>query len=236
MNAPKTFIAIPTYNEAENISSLIGEIFRRVPAVFVLVADDDSPDGTGRTVRAMKEKYPNLFLLERKGVRGFATAYRAAFDEILRDPAVEYIVTMDADFSHHPRYLPALLDAGRSCDLAIGSRYAPGGGIKNWSAHRRLLSMLGNRYARLVTGMPCRDITAGFSCIRAEFLRTLPWRAMHSQGYAFLIELKMLFFRAGGHIREIPIIFEERRMGHSKISKSIIMEGILGPLRMRFFR
>ena len=230
----KAYIAIPTYNEAENIGPLTREIFRHVPDVSVLVADDDSPDRTGDAVRALQKEYPRLSLLERKGVRGFAGAHLAAFDAILQNPSVEHIVTMDGDFSHHPRYVPEMLKAAEKYDLVVGSRYATGGGVKNWSMRRRLLSRFGNLYARLVTGIPCRDVTAGFMCIRASVLRELPWRSMQAQGYAWLIELKMLFSRAGAAIEEVPIVFEERRSGASKISRSIIAEGIIQPVRMRF--
>ena len=200
----------------------------------MLVADDDSPDRTGDAVRALQKEYPRLSLLERKGVRGFAGAYLAAFDAILQDPSVDYVVTMDGDFSHHPRYVPEMLKAAEKYDLIVGSRYVPGGGVKNWSIRRRLLSRFGNLYARLVTGILCRDVTAGFMCVRASVLRKLPWRGMRAQGYAWLIELKMLFSRADAVIREIPIVFEERRSGASKISRSIIAEGIIQPIRMRF--
>lgn len=232
----KIYVAIPTYNEAENIGPLIREIFRCVSDASVLVVDDDSPDKTGDAVRMLQKDYPHLSLLERKGARGFAGAYLAAFDMIMQDSAVECIVTMDGDFSHHPRYIPEMLKAAEKekYDLVIGSRYVSGGGVKNWSIKRRILSRWGNWYARRAAGIPCRDTTAGFMCIRASFLRKLPWRQMRAQGYAWLIELKMLFFRAGASIHEIPIIFEERRTGSSKISRSIIVEGIIQPLRMRF--
>lgn len=233
-NVSTTHIAIPTYNEGENIGPLIREIFHYVPDVSVLVVDDDSPDKTGDAVRLLQREYPRLFLLERKGARGFAGAYLAAFDAIMQDPTVERIVTMDGDFSHHPRYISEILEAAEKCDLVIGSRYVSGGGVKNWNMRRRLLSKIGNLYARLVTGMPCQDTTAGFMCIRASLLKKIPWRSMRAQGYAWLIELKMLFSRAGASICEIPIIFEERRAGSSKISKSIIMEGVIQPIRMRF--
>ena len=230
----KVIIAIPTYNEAENIVPLIREIFERYSDVGILVVDDGSPDGTGRLVREAMGRYPNLRLLERSGKLGLASAYLAAFHLILSGPKPEFIVTMDADWSHHPRYIGDLLAVAQTADFVIGSRYISSGGVKNWSLYRKMLSRFGNYYARLVTGIPIHDLTAGFSCMRVSFLEKLPWRNMQAEGYAWLIELKMLFHRAGARLNESPIIFEERRAGASKISRRIIAEGLIYPWRLRF--
>jgi dolichol-phosphate mannosyltransferase len=142
-------------------------------------------------------------------------------------------VTMDADFSHHPRYVPALVAAAASHDLVVGSRYVAGGGIDNWDARRRLLSLVGNWYARTVTGTPVRDLTAGLTCMRTDFLRTVPFERIEARGYAWLIALKTLFHQRGARIREIPIRFVERRFGHSKLSTNIVYEGLVEPWRIR---
>ena len=232
--AKRIFIAIPTYNEAENIGQLLEDIFARLPAVSVQIVDDGSPDNTALAVKEKMRKFKNIYLFERSGKLGFASAYLIAFREIMSREQVDFIITMDADFSHHPSYLPSLISAAESSDMVIGSRYIKGGGIKNWGIIRRVLSRLGNFYARNVLGVPIKDVTAGFTCLRVSFLQKLPWQAMRAQGYAWLMELKMLFYKQGARIYEIPIIFEERRSGLSKISRHIIVEGIIYPLRLRF--
>lgn len=231
---PKIFIVIPTYNEAKNIGQLLEDIFVQLPEVSVLIVDDGSPDNTALAVREKMRKFKNIYLLERSGKLGFASAYLTAFREIISRDRVDFIITMDADFSHNPVYLPILISTAKSSDVVIGSRYTKGGGIKNWGIARRVLSRVGNFYARMVTGLPIKDVTAGFLCLRVSFLQKNPWQDMHAQGYAWLMELKMLFYRKQGRISEIPIIFEERRSGLSKISNSIIAEGILYPWLLRF--
>lgn len=230
----KVFIAIPTYNEAKNIGQLLEDIFTYLPEVFVLVVDDGSPDNTSLVVREKMRKFKNLYLIERDGKLGFASAYLRAFREIISRDQTDFIITMDADFSHHPRYLKAMLDKASFYDLVIGSRYTAGGGVKNWNWKRRILSRLGNFYARIVLKIPVWDVTAGFMCGRVSFLRNIGWDDTRAEGYAWLMEIKMLFYRQGARITEIPIIFEERRSGASKISKNIIMEGIIYPLWFRF--
>lgn len=232
----QVFIAIPTYNEAENIGQLLEDIFLYLPEASVLVVDDGSPDNTAAVVKAKMQKFKNIHLVERGGKLGFASAYLIAFREIMSRSQADLIITMDADFSHNPFYLPALVLAAESCDIAVGSRYTRGGGVKNWSFLRRLLSRAGNFYARTILGLPVKDVTAGFLCLQTSFLKKIPWQDMRAQGYAWLMELKMLFYRQQARISEIPIIFEERRLGSSKISRRIIAEGIIYPLRLRFSR
>ncbi len=231
-----TTIIIPTYNEAENIEPLIREIFSRHPEISIAVVDDASPDKTAERVRALEAQYPRLELIERRNQRGFAGAYKTAFGHVLAREGLERVITMDADFSHHPKYIARLLEAAEKNHLVIGSRYVPGGAVQNWSLRRRLLSRWGNRYTRLITGMRIRDITTGFSCMQAQFLKSLPWQHTAAEGYAWLMEMKHLFHSAGAAIKEVPIVFEERRQGASKISKNIIMEGLIFPLELRFKR
>lgn len=229
-------IAIPTYNEAENIGPLIKEIYKELPEAEVLVVDDGSPDGTSMIVKEFMRSFSTLLLLERKGERGFAGAYRAAFGKVLRESNADFIITMDADFSHHPRYLKKMLEKAPSCDVVIGSRYISGGTVKNWGLRRRFLSRAGNWYARNILGLPIRDVTSGFTCVRASFLEKIPWSYTAAEGYAWLIEMKTLFYRNGARILEIPIIFEERRRGASKISRNIIVEGLIYPFKLKFSR
>jgi dolichol-phosphate mannosyltransferase len=230
----KVCVIIPTYNEAKNIGGLIDEIVAAAPHVSILVVDDNSPDGTASVVEDKLKQYPQLSVLVRKGERGFAGAYKAGFAEVLQRGAVECIITMDADFSHNPRYIPDLLAAVMSgCDVAIGSRYVWGGGVLNWGVHRRFLSKCGNLYARTVLGLPTHDLTAGFLCIRTDSLKRFSLNDMHAEGYAWLMELKQLLYLSGAGIREIPIIFEERREGASKISRRIVFEGLIFPWRLR---
>lgn len=230
------FIAIPTYNEAENIGQLLDDIFMYLPESRVLVIDDGSPDNTAGVVKEKMSKFKNVYLIERSGKLGFASAYLRAFREIIDKHDADFLITMDADFSHNPRYLSMLVTAAESGDMIIGSRYARGGGVKNWSFLRRLLSRAGNFYARTVLGIPVKDVTAGFICLRVPFLKKIPWQDMNAQGYAWLMELKMLFYRKRARMTEVPIIFEERRSGASKISRRIIAEGIIYPLKLRWLK
>lgn len=232
----KAVVLIPTYNEAGNIIPLVAEILKQPIDVDVLVIDDNSPDGTARLVEDAAKKFPRLHLFSRTGKRGFASSYLDGFRSVIAKKGAEFLVTMDADFSHHPRYLEHLLLAAEAGDMAIGSRYVTGGGVLNWSFARRILSLGGNFYARLVTGLPIYDLTAGFSAIRLSFLEKIPYQELSLEGYAWLIELKFMMHKNGAKIVEIPIIFEERRSGASKISKSIIAEGLIAPWRLRFRR
>jgi len=228
----KTVVVLPTFNEKENIARLISEIFKIVPEVFVLVVDDNSPDGTAKIVEGLKEKYPRLSLLLRKKKEGLGKAYLHGFSETLKEKGVERIVMMDADFSHAPAYLPSMLEASKKYDLVIGSRYIKSGGTVGWELWRRLLSRGGNIYCRLVLGMPISDFTTGFSVLNAKLLRRIDLFNMDLSGYAFLIELKYRLWKAGASVKEIPIIFKNRTDGKSKLSGHIIGEGVLGPWKM----
>ncbi len=225
-------IIIPTFNEKENISALIREIFDIVPSVHVLVVDDNSPDGTGDIVTALKKTFPNLALFTREKKEGLGKAYVSAFRKVLQDENLRSIVMMDADLSHRPEYLKAMFQAIDSSDVVIGSRYISGGGTRGWELWRRILSLFGNIYCKLLTRMPIHDCTGGFNAIRAETLRKVNLSGIDLSGYAFIMELKYALFKAGARFLEIPIIFTNRAGGESKISGHIISEGILAPWKM----
>ncbi|MEK7600445.1 MAG: polyprenol monophosphomannose synthase [Patescibacteria group bacterium] len=229
----KTVVILPTYNERGNISFLIEEILRSVPDVGILVIDDNSPDGTADAVRASMQKHASVRLMSRTGKQGLGTAYIAAFKEVLKDELVERVITMDADFSHHPRYLPELISTAKSVDLTIGSRYVKGGGIAKWELWRRQLSYWANVYVRMILRYPIRDWTTGYQCITTRALRAIDLNTIDLSGYAFLQELKYALLSSGATFREIPIIFQARREGESKISGFIIREGITGPWKIR---
>ncbi len=229
----KTLIIIPTYNERENLRPLLDEIFVNSPQSDILVVDDNSPDGTGNLADQMAEENTRVHVLHRAGKLGLGTAYIAGFKYAIAhdyDAAFE----MDADFSHDPRYLPDFLKAIESADLVIGSRYVKGGGTPNWSLLRRFISGGGNIYTRLVLGLPVHDCTAGFRCYRRNVLEDIDLDTIRSQGYAFQVELVHRVLQHGFKIVEIPIIFMDRRVGKSKMSRKIFIEGFLSVLRIRF--
>lgn len=212
----RSLVVLPTYDEAENILPLSEEILAVAPGLEVLVVDDDSPDGTGDLVAARAESEPRLHLLRREGKLGIGSAHLAGFRYAL-DHGYDQVFTMDADFSHNPRYIPQMLDAMNDYDVVIGSRYVPGGGIENWPAHRLLLSRFANFYARFLLRLPVRDCTAGFRCYAAEVLETVEPFGIRGSGYSFLEEMAFRVCRCGFLVGEIPIVFENRRAGNSKI-------------------
>ena len=231
----KTVVLLPTYNERENISLLVREITACEKEIRIVVIDDNSPDGTGALVRELMKEYPNLALFSRTEKQGLGEAYKAGMRHVLADPNVERVITMDADGSHSPEYLPVLLS--RDADLVIGSRYVMGGGIQNWEPWRQALSYGGNLYAHALTGLPIKDLTSGFMCVRADMLRKVDFSKIHASGYAFQIEIKFhIFYALHGRVLEIPIVFKSRRGGESKISNHIIREGLKTPLRLFLFR
>lgn len=231
-----TWIVIPTYNERDNIQELVPRLFSVLPEAHILVVDDNSPDGTSEAVRSLQRSLPRLDLLSRKDERGFGSAYLAGFRRIFELSGSDVILMMDADLSHDPAHIPAMLKRIETCDAVIGSRYAPNGGVDGWELWRKVLSKGGNTYVRIVTGMPFRDCTSGFNLIRTEILRGLNLSGIGSSGYAFLMELKYLMWRSGAVVEEVPIIFRERTRGESKISGRIIREGVRAPFRVRFQR
>ena len=223
------WITIPTYNERENIGTLIQEVARTMPDAQILIVDDNSPDGTADAIRCLQRTNPNLHLHVRECKKGLGSAYVDAFRKLLREEEFETVTTMDADFSHSPCYLPKMHALAAEYDMVIGSRYIEGGGSQGWARRRRLLSASANSYARLVTEVPVKDLTAGFVTFRRSILEKLPLERIHSSGYAYTIELKCLAIFAGARAKEIPIIFEERREGNSKLSLRIIREGVYAP-------
>ncbi len=219
----RAIVVIPTYNERENIGRLIEALGRVLPHLDVLVVDDYSPDGTAELVRSMARDDTRIHLLEREAKLGLGTAYCTGFRWAL-DRGYRIICQMDADFSHNPEDLPRLIAALDRADLVIGSRYISGVNVVNWPMRRLLLSYAANVYTRLVTGMPIRDATGGFKAFRAELLRRIDLDAIHSNGYAFQIEMNFRAWKLGARIEELSIVFVDRTNGVSKMSRSIIYE------------
>lgn len=229
-------VVIPTYNEKENISSIIHAIFNLNEGYHVLVIDDGSPDGTAKIVRDLQQKFPQqLFLEERSGKLGLGTAYIHGFKWAI-SRGYMFIFEMDADFSHNPNDLDNLYQAckGKGANLAIGSRYVKGGGLVNWPKNRIALSKGASLYTRMITWMPVKDPTAGFMCYQKEVLETINLDEINFTGYAFQIEMKFAAWKLGFKIVEVPIIFQDRAYGTSKMNKGIVKEGILGVLKLRW--
>ena len=231
----KALIVIPTYNESGNIEPLITQILATVPEIEVLVIDDASQDGTGAIVDGLAARLPQVHVIHRPGKLGLGTAYLRGFDYATQN-GYDLVFEMDADFSHDPKYLPALLAAAQGpdgADLVIGSRYVPGGDTPDWSPLRKFISGGGNIFARTVLAIPIHDCTSGFRCYRTAALRTLHLDQVHAQGYAFQVEMAYAMWRSGYHVREVPIVFIDRRVGHSKMSRRIFIEGFTWVLRTR---
>lgn len=229
----KTLIIIPTYNEIENLGPLLKEIFSFAPATDILIIDDNSPDGTGQLADQMHEENSHIQVIHRSGKLGLGTAYIAGFKYAIEhgyDAAFE----MDADFSHDPKYLPDFLKAIENADLVIGSRYILGGATPNWSPVRRFISGGGNIYARFMLGIPVQDCTAGYRCYRREVLENLGLDTIQTQGYGFQVEMTYRTMKQGFKIVETPIVFMDRRVGKSKMSRTIFFEAFLYVLRTRF--
>lgn len=231
-----SLVIIPTYNEKENIESIIGAVFALDVPFHVLVVDDGSPDGTADIVRSLQEEYKGqLHLKTREGKLGLGTAYIAGFEWGL-DNKYDYIFEMDADFSHNPKDLVRLRHACHvgKADVAVGSRYTKGGGVKNWPWDRLWLSYGASLYVRLITGMQVKDPTAGFKCYKSEVLQNIDFSKIKFIGYAFQIEMKFAAHTLGYRIAEVPILFIDRELGTSKMSTGIIQEAVLGVLKMKW--
>jgi len=214
----RALVILPTYDEAENVLPLSSEVLAQDPSLEVLVVDDASPDGTGDLVEHARRKEPRLHLLRRPGKLGLGSAYLAGFRYGI-EHAHDLVLTMDCDYSHHPRYLPRVLEAAAEADLVIGSRYVAGGGVANWPLRRRLLSRFANVYTRWLLRVPVGDCTAGFRCYRREVLEALDPFGIEASGYSFLEEMVWRVHHAGFRIAEIPIVFEDRTHGVSKIDQ-----------------
>jgi len=232
----RCLVVIPTYNERDNLSGITDSIVAHAPDVHILVVDDNSPDGTGQLSDELNQAHPEkVFVLHRTRKEGLGPAYVQGFKYAL-DHDYELVVQMDADFSHDPKYLPAFFEAIKTNDLVIGSRYVEGISVVNWDLKRLILSKAASFYVRLITRMPIADCTAGFKCWRREALIAVELERLMSNGYVFLAEMSYRAFRKGLRIKEVPIVFVERRLGHSKMSGNIMIEGILSVLRMRLRR
>lgn len=227
------FLIIPTYNERDNLETLLDVISRvAVPDLHVLIVDDCSPDGTGALADVLRERFSWLDVLHREKKDGLGSAYRAGFAYALERDAA-FVFEMDADFSHPPAMIPVLLQKAQHADLVIGSRYVADGRIENWNRARRIISRFGNWYARSVLHVPVKDMTAGFKCFRASALRSINALSSASLGYHFQIELTYLAIRSGLRVAEVPITFTERRLGRSKFVLSIVWESMIGVWKLR---
>jgi dolichol-phosphate mannosyltransferase len=219
-------VVIPTYNEADNIRLITERVRRAVPAVDILVADDNSPDGTGAIADELAVADDHIFVLHRAGKNGLGAAYKAGF-AWAKDKGYDAVVEMDADGSHAPEELHKLLDALNGADAVLGTRYIPGGSVHNWPAHRLLLSRGGNIYIRMALGMPFRDATGGYRAYRMPVLDAITVETVASTGYSFQVELAWRTYKAGFRIAEVPITFTEREHGVSKMSGNIFKEQLL---------
>lgn len=225
-------VVIATYNERENLGGLVSAVLQHA-GFRIIVVDDDSPDGTGALADALATQFPGrVSVIHRTGARGLGRSLVAGLQRALESGA-DLIFQMDADFSHDPKYLPDMAAAAAEADLVLGSRYLHGVSVVNWPLHRIVLSSFANRYIRAVTGIEVRDCTTGFRCWRRDALARLPLEGLISDGYAFLVEQLHLARRSGCRVREVPIIFVERREGSSKISPSVLLESAIVPWRLR---
>lgn len=230
-----SLVIIPTYNEKENITRMVNEIFSLSPDVHLLIVDDGSPDGTAEIVKQLQQQFSfRLFLTERSGKQGLGTAYILGFKWAL-EKNYQFMFEMDADFSHPPKDLLRLYDeAAKGAHVVVGSRYCRGGKVKNWPVGRILMSYFASVYVRMITWMPVKDTTAGFVCYRSEFLSTIDFSKIHFVGYAFQIEMKYAAWKLGFKLKEVPITFTDRIEGHSKMTKGIFKEAILGVWKMKW--
>jgi dolichol-phosphate mannosyltransferase len=229
----KSIVVIPTYNEIENIRAIIEAVLGVVPSIHILIVDDNSPDGTAAVVEDMMQSNEQIHILKRPGKQGLGTAYCEGFQWCLNQN-FEAIFEMDADFSHDPNELPNFLQAIEDNDLVIGSRYLTGMNVVNWPLRRLILSYGASLYTRIITGIPIKDTTGGFKCFRADMLRKIDLNNINSNGYGFQIEMNYKMWKKGARIKEIPIIFVDRRSGYSKMNKSIIWEAVFLVLKLRF--
>ncbi len=230
---PPTVVVLPTYNERDNITKIVPAILDAVPDAHVWVVDDNSPDGTGELAEQLAASSDRVRVFHREHKAGLGTAYADSFARAL-DEGYEYVVEMDADFSHDPGTLPVLLRRARAADLVLGSRYVPGGSTPDWTLPRRLISHIGNVVARLVLGLPVHDATTGFRVFSRLALSTIHLEASRLQGYGFQIETVYQCHRAGLIIVECPITFIDRRQGQSKMSRAIVVEALLYVFVRRF--
>lgn len=230
-------IILPTYNEKENLTDIVREIFSvGIKDLGIIIVDDNSPDGTGRIADSLARADHRISVVHREKKEGLGRAYLAGFKEALKDQNNEFIFEMDADFSHQPKYLPDFLDKIKEADLVLGSRYMPGGGVQNWHWLRCYISWQANAIIRLILGVPVRDLTGGFKCFRRQVLESLDFSHVESSGYNFQIEMTYRVYKKKFRIAETPIVFLERRAGNSKFSPVIMLESFWRVLKLRFSR
>jgi dolichol-phosphate mannosyltransferase len=229
----ETWVVLPTYNEIENLPKIAPAILDALPGATLLVVDDSSPDGTGRLADELAASNPRVQAMHRQQKQGLGRAYVDGFERALERGA-QKIVQMDSDWSHDPKYLPGMVDALERYDLVIGSRYTKGGGVRNWGISRKIVSRGGSLFARTMLWLRPNDLTGGFKAWRRATLAALPWDQLHSGGYVFQIETTYRASRAGARIKEVPIIFVDRELGTSKMSRNIIVEALVVVVRLRF--
>jgi dolichol-phosphate mannosyltransferase len=226
---PAAWLVLPTYNEAENLERIVRaalpELASAASEPHVLIVDDGSPDGTGDIADRLAAELPEVEVLHRTAKEGLGRAYLAGFERALASGA-DLVLEMDADFSHDPRDLPRLIAAASEADLVLGSRYVRGGGVTDWAWFRRMLSRGGSWYARVVLGVPVRDLTGGFKCFHRRTLEGIDYRNTHADGYGFQIELTYRAIQAGYSVKEVPIVFRDREQGTSKMSPRIAIEAV----------
>ena len=234
MTKNRIVVIVPTYNEKDNIAKLINEVNRLGFVLDILIVDDNSPDGTGRVAESLKEKNPNLDIMHRKRKEGLGPAYIDAFRYVLNKKQYDYIVNMDSDFSHSPKEIHKLLEAAKLCDVVVGSRYVKGGGVSDeWNVFRKILSKFGNFYARFITGLKLRDCTSGFRCYKSSVLMSVNLNKKFLNGYGFLIQMLYEASKQGARIHEIPIFFDKRLTGASKMDLTIMLEACFSLLALR---
>ena len=221
----RALVCLPTYDEKDNVGPMTEAILAATPDVDILVIDDNSPDGTGQLADAIAAREPRVKVLHRAGKEGLGKAYLAGFAWALSQ-GYDLVLEMDADFSHDPKYLPGMLEASKEADLVLGSRNVPGGGTVNWGILRKIISRGGSFYARTILGLPVRDLTGGFKCFRRQVLEAIDLPTVECTGYAFQIELTYRTLRKGFRVKELPIVFVDRRVGQSKMSKRIVLEAL----------
>jgi len=231
----KILVISPTYNERKNIKRLVDMVLGENPEFHLLIVDDNSPDGTGRKVEKLQKKYTNLFLETRLKKSGLGTAYIFGFKWALENK-YDYVIQMDADLSHNPKDLPLIVKKLKNYDLVIGSRYIKGISVVNWPLRRLMLSYGANAYSRVVTGMPIMDGTGGFKAWKSNVLASIDLDSVKSQGYSFQIEMNFRAWVKGYKIKEIPIIFSDRTIGQSKMSRTIVYEAIFMVWRLRIWK
>jgi dolichol-phosphate mannosyltransferase len=230
----KALIIVPTYNEKENIEGIIDAVLAQGDDIDILIVDDNSPDGTGKIIDRLAASETRIHVIHRETKLGLGSAYIAGFKWALANTDTRFVFEMDADFSHDPNAIPELLEAMKDHDLVLGSRYLHGITVINWPLSRLILSYGANVYTRIITGLPLKDSTGGFKCFRRETLEQLPLDTIRSDGYSFQIEMNFFCWKKGFRIVEIPIIFTDRRVGISKMSRKIILEAMFMVWRLRF--